>query len=268
MFFHISNLAPIYENVRSDFYKFKRPLSKILLTGFLIFLFGPEQVFAKKDPVVDLHCPQINFGQGSELKEYKTFATQGYQILICVPPKDVNQGQLTRQHLFQFEAHLFKKNKYIKKIFTGSQKTAIAFERRKGLLFEISHLNLFEKFYPLFESQIHCQNDDCQRQTKKCVFRQSLQPAMSPQDFAKEKELVAKVEAREKELDGSDIFDFLQFALKGRERGIQFFTKMELLPKMNSAGLQIYKNIQKVVETMVVEDCLKLESSQSENLEK
>ncbi len=225
----------------------------------LFVLFIQSFVYAKPESAEELHCPQINFGQGSELKEFKTFATEGYQILICVPPKDVNQGQLTRQHLFQFEAHLFKKGKYLKKIFSGSQKTAITFERRKGLLFEISHLNLFEKFYPLFESQVKCQNDDCKKLAKKCVFRQGLQPAMGPQDFMNEKELIAKVEAREQELDGSDIFNFLQYALKGRERGIQFFTKMEMLPKVNAAGLQIYKNIQKVVETMVLEDCLKPE---------
>lgn len=206
---------------------------------------------------IHLRCPQLNFGDRTDLKEYKTFETEGYQILICVPPKDVNAGQLTREHLFSYESYLFKKNQFIKSLFSGSQKTAISFERRKGLLYEISYLNLFEKFYPLYESQIKCQKESCEKLQKKCVFRQARQPLMSPHDFELEKTLIAKVETREAELTSQDIFNFLQFALKGREKAIAFFTRQELLPKMDSNGLTVYKNVQKLLESMLVDDCLK-----------
>ncbi len=216
----------------------------------------PTPVAATSKDHQSIRCPQLNFGQGEEKKEYKVLATEGYQILICVPPKDVNQGQLTREHLFQYEAYLFKKDRFLRSLFSGNSKTATAFERRKGIVYEISHLNLFEKFYPLFETEVRCKNDNCQKGKKTCVFRQGLQPAMSPSDFEIEKELIQKVQAREQELVTQDIFNFLQYALKGREKAIAFFTRMELLPKMDSNSLTVYKNIQKVIETMIIEDCL------------
>lgn len=226
----------------------------------MIVLSGTGQLYSA--PRNDLKCPEVLSTLGPEAVAYKTYSTQGYQVLVCVMPLDLIHGELRKKHLFQFDAHLFKKDTFIKTLFSGNLKTPILFERKNGILFENMYLNILENYYPLYQSKLNCQHDDCQKENRKCIFRQSLLPAMSPKDFMTEKEVLAKAERATEEIASSEMFDMLQIALRGREAGIRFFTKLDKQPKFNSVTLENYKSIQKLLAKMVLEDCLKFDTAQ------
>lgn len=222
----------------------------ILVSNLILFSNSVLAVKAK-----ELKCPEVLSSLGPQAVPYKTYPTQGYQILVCVMPADLVDGQLRKKHLFQFDAHLFKKEKFVKTVFSGNLKTPILFERKKGILFEDMYLNILENYYPLYQSKVDCKKDNCEKLQKKCIFKQDLMPAMSPKEFATEKEVINKAESGE-EVASSEVFDMLQIALRGREAGIRFFTKLNKQPKFSSNTLENYKSIQHLLEKMVLDDCL------------
>lgn len=228
----------------------------ILYISFVLSVANLPEAAAK----TELKCPEVLSSLGAQAVPYKVYVTQGYQVLICVLENDlVKQAQpaeLRKKHLFQFDAHLFKKDTYIKTLFSGNLKTPITFIRKNGVLFENMYLNILENYYPLYQSKVVCKFDNCEKDEKKCIFKQALMPAMSPKEFATEKAVLAKAEAGLEEISSGEMFEMLQVALRGREQGIKFFTKLEKLPKLAVNVLENYKSIQKLLEKMILDDCL------------
>lgn len=207
---------------------------------------------------LNLACPQGLSNLGPDSVPYKTFRLNRTEaILICVPPESMENGELKGKFLYQYEASFFRKEKFIARVFSGSQKTPVQFKLKYGDLFEIMHLNFRDEFYPLYSERIVCSQDECKRKDRKCVFDQNELSPLGPKEFEREKVIYAKGMGQVQEMTPADLAQMSALALRGRKLALEFFTELQPKPLVSGAAAEFYQHMQSLLLEMQKAECLK-----------
>jgi hypothetical protein len=231
----------------------------LCLCGFILLSSSLAVAKKKHKHEKPLACPTgiSNFeGESKAFKTYKINKTD--RILICVPADAMEDGKLKNKFLYQYEAALFRKSKFIRRVFSGSQKTPVIFEKKKDELYEIMHLNFRDAFYPLYSEKIVCKKNECKREEKTCVFDQNQLSPLSPKEIEREKIIYGKGAAQVQEMTDADLSQMANLALHGRKLAFGFFTDMSTRPIMMGTANEFYQHMQALLSEMKSEGCLKL----------
>jgi len=230
----------------------------LLACGDLAWAKGKKKKHVK--PAKKLSCPAGLSNLGPESVPYKTFKLDsGEQILICVAPEAMENGSLKGKYLYQYEASLFRKEKFVSRVFSGSQKTPVGFQKKGGQLYEIMHLNFRNEFYPLYSEKISCEKDECKRKDKTCVFDQNQLSPLGPKEFEREKIIYAKGVGQIQEMTDADLAQMSNLALRGHKLAVEFFTELQPKPMMQGMSAEFYQHMQALLREMTEAGCLQVE---------
>jgi hypothetical protein len=209
-------------------------------------------------PQKQLACPPGLSNLGPEALPFRTYRLNAADaILICVPPEAMENGELKGKYLYQYEASLFRQNKFVSRVFSGSQKTPVRFKLKNGDLHEIMHLNFRDEFYPLYSEKIVCSQDECKRKEKSCVFNQSELSPLGPKEFEREKVIYAKGAGQIQEITEVDLAQMFNLALRGRKLAVEFFTTLQPKPLVSGPAAEIFQHMRSLLNEMTEVGCLK-----------
>lgn len=227
------------------------------LTFISILLFSLSS-FAK----TKLECP-LDSVDGDRKKVAHFFNMNPTEkVVICAPLSAFENDKLKTKFMTEFEAHLFRNDKWVRKVFSGSGTTPIRFEQRKKQLYEITHLNLQGKFHPLFKNKIGCEENKCKRVEKTCVFDQKKLDPMSPTEFESEKAIYTKASSKNQEITGSELAQMSLLALHGRKLAFDFFVNKSPTPLVIGSAADFYQNMKDLLMQMEREACLEVSNSE------
>jgi hypothetical protein len=207
-----------------------------------------------------LTCPQGLSNLGPETVVYKTYSMgPDEKLLICVLPEEMEKGHLKGKYLYQYEAALFRHNKFVQRVFSGSQKTPVILKKQGGELFEIMHLNFRDEFYPLYKEKISCLENECRRMDKVCVYDQTLLSPMGPREFEREKVIYGKGASQIQDVTDADLAQMANLAMRGRRLAVEFFTDLKPKPKLIGSANEFYSHMQALLNEMREAGCLTLQ---------
>ncbi len=207
-----------------------------------------------------LTCPQGLSNLGPDTVVYKTYSMGPHEkLLICVLPDEMEKGNLKGKYLYQYEAALFRDNKFVQRVFSGSQKTPVILKKQNGELYEIMHLNFRDEYYPLYREKIACTNDECRRVDKSCVYDQTSLSPMGPRDFEREKVIYAKGAGQIQDVTDGDLAQMANLAMRGRRLAVEFFTDLRPKPKLLGSANEFYTHMQALLTEMREAGCLTLQ---------
>ncbi|MGZ5279322.1 MAG: hypothetical protein ACXWC9_05240 [Pseudobdellovibrionaceae bacterium] len=236
------------------------------LLSFCLLLACSDSAWAKSKrkkhfkPAKKLSCPAGLSNLGPASVPYKTFKLDsGEKILICVFPEAMENGKLKGKYLYQYEASLFRKDKFVSRVFSGSQKTPVSFRKKEGHLHEVMHLNFRNEFYPLYSEKIFCEKDECKRTDKTCVFDQNQLSPLGPKEFEREKVIYAKGVGQIQEMTDADLAQMSNLALRGHKLAVGFFTELQPRPIMQGLSAEFYQHMQALLREMTAAGCLQVE---------
>ncbi len=236
------------------------------LLSICLLLAVSETTWAKKKKrksapaKIVLACPPGLSNLGPESVPYKTYSlATGEKILICVSPESMENGALKGKFLYQYEASLFRGDKFVARVFSGSQRTPVVFEKKNGELYEIMHLNFRDEFYPLYREKISCAENECKRSEKTCVFDQNRLSPLGPKEFEREKIIYAKGVGHIQEMNDGDLAQMSNLALRGRRMAVEFFTDLKPMPIMIGNGPDFYQHMKALLEEMKTAGCLQVQ---------
>jgi hypothetical protein len=237
----------------------------LILLSICLLLTVSETTWAKKrkkkpTPAKSLACPPGLSNLGPDSVPYKTYPlASGEKILICVSPDSIENGVLKAKYLYQYEASLFRGDKFVARVFSGSQRTPVVFQKKNGELYEVMHLNFRNEFYPLYQEKISCAEDECKRTDKTCVFDQSRLSPLGPKEFEREKIIYAKGAGHIQEMNDGDLAQMSNLALRGRRLAVEFFTDLKPMPILVGNAPDFYQHMKALLEEMKTAGCLQVQ---------
>lgn len=227
------------------------------MTRFLL-LFGFSIFTSLAVASSSLVCPIDSLG-GERKKVGHFFSlNKTDKLVICVPAGDVDNGKLKSRFLTEYAAYLFRHDESVNRVFSGSGTTPVRFQQRKKKVYEIVHLNLQGSFYPLFKNQIACENVDCKRVDKVCVYDQSQLPAPQQSELEKEYLIYSKASSQKQEITQAELAQMSVLALGGRRFAFDFFTSLNPQPIVIGPAKDFYNHMKGLLNQMSLEGCLKV----------
>lgn len=204
-----------------------------------------------------LKCPPGLSNLGENALPYRTYRlNRDESILICVPSESMENGKPKTKFIYQYEAALFRKNKFVQRVFSGSQKTPVQFKQKNGDLFEIMYLNFREEYYPLYSEKIVCEQNECKRKDRSCVFDQNQLSPLGPKEFEREKIIFAKGIGQVQEMTAADLAQMSNLALRGRRLAVEFFLELQPKPILNGPPTEFYQHMGSLLKEMRDGGCL------------
>lgn len=209
-----------------------------------------------------LACPASSAAASAEVVRrvpYQEFKlNKKEKLLICVPETALQDGQLKKKIMTNYDGYLFSPGqKHPKRALTGSYRVPVLFEQKKGVVYEVTHLNLRGNYLPIFREKILCRKGICQTKEKTCVFNQYQLSPPSPKDIEREKIIYAKATAHVQEMTEGDLAQMASLAFAGRKIAYDFFMMKEG-PILMGVTKPFYEHMQYLLTQIKAEGHLKV----------
>ncbi len=229
---------------------------------FVMALFISTAAWAQNSSNPKLRCPKVSSTGLEQLTIYKQFKLNRQEtLLICVPEDSLSSSKLKNPVITRYEGFLHTAGRRVgKRVLSGSSRTPVQFEQRKGVVYEIAQLEVRGLHMPLFQEKIVCSKGTCRRKEKVCVFNQLQLSPPSPKELEREKIIFAKGKAKVQPMSEKDLNQMATLALAGRKTAYEFFAMKEE-PLLSGSVRDSYRQLKTLLQQIRTEGRLKVVAS-------